>query len=153
MEYNCCVRTAFNCAHLGRPLPIAEIGGIVLTDFGLAQVGEKITASDGEIAETLQNLLIKNQMTPERLKWLNAFARDLIAVNVNAPDLSGANVMIDETKRRFVMVDGYGDKTLIPIRSWVRSLNQGRILERFAELEKFGHLKWDPDGKSFSLME
>ena len=83
---------------------------------------------------------------------LNEFIDTLFSLNVNVPDLSSENIVFDEVRNRFVLIDGYGDKTLIPIREWCRPLNQKRLFSRFSEMTGAGYLKWDPHLRKFSLV-
>lgn len=153
VEYHCYLKTAYDCMRLQRPLPIAEVGGIILTDLGLAQVGEKITDSTGQLAQTLKSILCSNNLDSERLGWLNDFVTTLFDLNANVPDLRAVNVVIDETKKRFVLVDGYGDKTLVPLLSWVRPLNQKYLDIQFSKMEEYGCLKWRSETKNFCFAE
>ncbi|WP_409015259.1 YrbL family protein [Caballeronia sp. LZ001] len=39
-------------------------------------------------------------------------------------DIHTRNVVYDELVNRFVLIDGIGDKTLLPLRSWSRMINR-----------------------------
>jgi len=151
IEYMCYLNTAYNCMRQNIAMPIAEIGGLILTDFGLAQVGEKISDTTGNLAQTLATILDQGTMTPERLVWLNEFTHNLIKINANVPDLRPVNVVIDERQKRFVLIDGYGDKTLLPVRSWFRTLNQKNLTAQLAKIANHGNLEWHAETHSFSL--
>jgi hypothetical protein len=149
IEYRCYLKTAFKCVQLQKSLPIAEIGGIVLTDRGLGQVCEKITNSSGDLAQTLKAIAENDNLDGERLVWLNEFTRNIYALNVNVPDLTATNIVLDEAKKRFVLIDGYGDKTVFPIRSSIKFLNQKQIDVRFSDMQKFCNLRWCANTKCF----
>ncbi|WP_299286066.1 YrbL family protein [uncultured Tateyamaria sp.] len=152
IEYRCYLKTAYRCAQQKRPLPIAEMGGLVITDRGLAQVCEKIADASGNVAQTLEDVLREGPLSDERLKWLNDFVANIFALNVNVPDLRPSNIALDEVNRRFVVIDGYGDKTLIPIRSWLTWLNQKHLDYRFSEMEKHRNLKWSSERQIFTVV-
>ncbi len=149
IEYRCYLKTSYACIQMQKPLPIAEIGGIVLTDCGLGQVCEKVMDASGNLAQTLKTVIENDELDMERMGWLNEFARNICQLNVNVPDLSASNVVLDEAKRRFVLIDGYGDKTVFPFRSAIRTLNQRQIHTRFSEMKKHGDLNWCPETMSF----
>lgn len=151
MEYKCYLRAAYKCDRSGLSIPIAEIGGLVLTDLGMAQVCEKITDLNGGLAKTLSALLAHGQIDKERLQWLNHFSTTLYALNLNVPDLKPANVVLDEARERFVLIDGFGDKTALPVRSWSKLLNQRQLDVRFSEMTQSGLLHWDVRTKTFSI--
>lgn len=152
VEYQCYIQTAYRCAKASRPNPIAEIGGLVLTDHGLAQVCEKVTDSSGQLAKTLEALLADRALDAHRVQLLNELAETLFSLNVNVPDLRPLNIVLDEVKNRFVVIDGYGDKTVFPVRAWFKSLNQSQLNSRFAQMAIKGVLEWDPAQKKFSLI-
>ncbi|MEP1765071.1 MAG: YrbL family protein [Sulfitobacter sp.] len=151
IEAQCYLKTAYKCVRQNLPMPIAEIGGLVLTDRGLAQVGEKITNKKGALAETLDSILRRSGLDQQHLTWLNEFAHTLFEVNANVPDLRAVNVVLDEQNDRFVLIDGYGDKTLLPIRTWIKPLNQKNLSTQFEDMEKYGGLTWHSETKSFSI--
>ncbi len=151
VEYQCYLQTAYQCAKAHRPNPIAEIGGLVLTDHGLAQVCEKVTDSSGGLAKTLGTLLVEGALDRQRVQLLNDLADTLFSLNVNVPDLRSLNIVLDEVKNRFVVIDGYGDKTVFPLRAWFKSLNQNQLNTRFAQMAIKGVLEWDAEQKKFLL--
>ena len=147
IEYRCYMRTAYRCALVGRPIPIVEIGGLILTDLGLAQVCEKISDPGGSLAPTLHDVIEENALTDERLNWLNDLIADLYAVNANVPDLKAKNIVLDQERERFVLVDGFGDKTLLPIRAWIAPLNRRQTEARLRVIADRARLSWDQVAK------
>ena len=150
-EYRCYLTTAYRCYRLEQNNPIAEIGGLVITDHGLAQVSEKITSSDGALAVRLSHLIKDNRLDVALLNALNRFVETLYRVNVNVPDMTSSNILWDEKRNRFVLVDGFGDRTLIPVLAWIPPLNRRQISMSFARMAESGYLKWDSTTKQFSF--
>lgn len=151
-EYNCYLKTAYKCVQAGRPIPIAEIGGMVLTDRGLAQVCEKVMDRSGGPAKTVGTLLKEKAFDSELLSLLNDFVESLYSLNVNIQDLTYANIALDEIKGRFILIDGYGDRTLIPLNAWIKPLNQREIDHGFAKMAVGGYLEWDAAFRRFELL-
>ena len=152
IEYRYYARTAFKCLKAGRSNPIAEMGGLIVTDRGLAQVCEKITDSSGALAKTLQTLIRERSLDDTRVGWLNEFAKSLFILNVSVPDLHVNNVVFDEVRGQFLVVDGYGDKAKIPLRAFFRCLNYAKLDARFARMAEPGYLEWDSTLKKYSLV-
>lgn len=152
IEYRYYARTAFKCSKVGRANPIAEMGGLIVTDLGLAQVCEKITDASGGLAKTLQTLIRERSLTETQVGWLNEFAESLFVLNVSVPDLHVNNIVFDEVKSRFVVVDGYGDKAKIPLRAFFKRLNWSKLEGRFAWMAEPGYLEWDSELRKYSLV-
>ena len=87
------------------------------------------------------------------LARLNDFTDHVYALNVVAPDLHDTNVVLDEDgpSPRFVLIDGFGDKTVIPLRTWLPWLNGRQLDRRFARFARLAPLDWQPDARRFRL--
>lgn len=87
------------------------------------------------------------------LDRLNAFLADVCALNVAAPDLNHVNVARDHTlgRERFVLIDGFGDKAMVPLRTLFPTLNARRRDRQFEKLARFAPLRWPPGVRRFSL--
>lgn len=144
-EYRCYLRTAHRAERMGLAIPIAEFGAVVRTDRGLAQVVSKVSAGNGELAPTLRALLRADGFADDLLALLNRFVADIYALGVVAPDLSAGNVVLDgeAVPRRFVLVDGYGEKSFVPLRNWIPALNARRLDRQFALIGRSRHLAWN----------
>lgn len=152
-EYRTYLRTAYRCEALDRPIPIAETGGLVRTDRGLAQICAKVEDGEGGLAPTLRAMLGEGLVGAEHLGPLNAFVGDIYALDANVPDLEPKNVVWDACERRFVLVDGYGDKTLLPFRSWIAPLNRRRLDKGFADMARWPPLAWNASERRFALRD
>ena len=152
-EYRTYVCVATLADRLDRPVPIAGFGPILRTEAGLAQVWDRVGDGRGGLARTLRAICREGAFDAAMLARLNAFVADVYALNVVAPDLHDTNVVLDEEgdARRFVLVDGFGDKTLVPIRTWLPWLNARQLDRRFARFAGQAPLEWRPDARRFRL--
>ena len=144
-EYHCYLRVAYEAERLDRAIPIAELGAVVRTDRGLAQVAALVPDQHGALAPTLRHLLREGPLRPDALSRLNAFVSDLYDLNVVVPDLSAGNIVFDASLPggRFLLVDGYGEKAFVPLRSWFPRLNARALDRGFAEIARGRPLRWN----------
>lgn len=129
--------------------PLAAIGSLVLTKSGLGQLVERILDAEGNTAPTLQNLL-QQPLSPERLEALNVFVAALYDWHIPAYDLGPENIVWDAASRRFVLVDGFGDRSVVPIKTWFRKANDRRLDRAFAETAQKCPLIWDGKARRFT---
>ena len=108
--------------------PIARMVGIVHTDMGLGLVSEKVRDGNGLPGPTLAKLYEQHR---GYARWmedaLTVFLRDLQASNVIVGDLHAWNLVYGSDSRggpRLVLVDGFGEKNIVPRNSSSRFLNQ-----------------------------
>lgn len=151
-EYRAYLRTAHWADRSGRKVPLALVGEVVLTDQGLGQVVERITDGQGGLARRLRDFIgTPGGLDDIQLDALNDFVSDIYALGVNVPDISSDNIVWDGLMKRFVMIDGFGDKTFIPIREWLPVLNRRRTDARLARIGRSPALCWEPARRRFSL--
>ncbi len=152
-EYRTYICVATLAERQDRPVPIAGFGPILRTEAGLAQVWNRVGDGRGGLARTLRSICRDGAFDTAMLARLNAFVADVYALNVVAPDLHDTNVVLDgdAASPRFVLVDGFGDKTLVPIRTWLPWLNARQLDRRFARLAGLPPLDWRPDARRFRL--
>ncbi|WP_428830125.1 YrbL family protein [Cereibacter changlensis] len=139
-------------AIMSRPPPLAHMRGVLLTDFGLGVIVQKIRDGDGNIAPTLASLIKHEQIDHAVLREaLNRFASDMSAFHIIGYDLNLTN-LVYETRRgrsRIVLVDGYGSRSIIPIRRWSSRINNMCLARQFRVLAgKLGML-WDDRSWTF----
>ncbi|MEO5558998.1 MAG: YrbL family protein [Dokdonella sp.] len=107
--------------------PIANMVGIVHTDLGLGLVSEKVQASDGSLAPTLASLYERERgFSADIERALTQFLDDLLACNVIVGDMHAWNIVYGSDSRsrdRFVLIDGFGEKHVIPLASMSRRFN------------------------------
>lgn len=150
--YQSYLDAVMQAGRIGRPPPLPQLRGFVQTDRGLGLVIQKIRSADGQMAPTLKRLRREGALEPEVIQALNRFACDLYAFNIVATDLRYGNLVYETYKgrSRIVMIDGFGSRTLIPVRSWSRRLNARALDGLFGELARQLDLTWDAGSRSFS---
>ena len=117
--------------------PLARIVGLEDTDLGLGLVVEKVRAPDGGLAPTLDAWVRRDGFTPAVQAALDEFLDGMLAHNVIAGDLHAWNVVHGEDSRggqRLVMIDGFGEKNVIPHCSMSRRHNASRTLRKFRRM-------------------
>lgn len=118
--------------------PLARIAGLVETDVGLGLVCEKVLGPDGQMAPTLfQCWLDHGGEPPWAARALADFLDGLLRHNVIVGDLNAANLVYGSDSRggpRILMVDGFGEKALVPLSSLSRRFNRHAILRRYRRL-------------------
>jgi hypothetical protein len=115
------------------------IHGLVRTNLGLGLVCEKIAGADGAVAPSLRDLARTGLLT-QRHRALarslcDAFARDHIVVN----DLHAGNIVAEgplDRPRRLVIIDGFGDPNVPPVRRLSSWWNRFAQRKRLARLRK-----------------
>ena len=119
----------------GADPPLVRIAGLIETDLGLGLVCEKVYGPDGELAPTVLQCWMEHGGEPP---WgraaLDAFRDALLRHNVIVGDLNGANLVYGSDSRggpRIVMIDGFGDKSAIPLASMSRRINRRFTLRRY----------------------
>ena len=152
-EYHAYVHAANMAERLGRPIPIAEFGGIVRTESGLAQVATRVSDGKGGLAPTLKQLSLDGRLDEALVEKLNTFVADIYALNVVAPDLNQVNIVFDSDgpSARFLLIDGYGDKSWLPLRALFPRLNARTLDRRFRRMSKLPQLEWSPRDRRFAF--
>lgn len=99
--------------------------GVVETPRGSGLVVEAVRRPDGSLALNLDQLLRSGKYDARTDAALHEFLKWYEASSIVAADVHLGNIVIDETDFRLVLVDGIGDKTFIPVRSWFPPINKG----------------------------
>jgi hypothetical protein len=111
----------------GRNAPIARMVGIIETDIGLGLISEKVRDEHGALAPTLAVLYAReNGFTPLIERELSRFFDDLLDSNVIVGDMHAWNIVYGSDSRggpRLVLIDGFGEKHVIPRASMSRRFN------------------------------
>lgn len=122
-----------------RHLPIAqEITGVVETDMGLGLVTPAMRGKDGNLARTLANIVDKGEFDDAIRADLDKFLTVLIDCSLVVSDLHERNLVhaYDPAtgRHRFVMIDGIGAPTFLPLKVWFPSLNRSSKVKRVQRL-------------------
>lgn len=103
---------------------VQRFHGFVETDLGQGLVVEAVRTESGALAPTLRDLL-RDRANPEGwLPHLMIFAEWLTATPTVIRDFRAQNIVHDQRHHCFVLIDGLGDKTFIPLRAWNAHLNR-----------------------------
>lgn len=104
-----------------------RIVGLVETDAGLGLVTEALRDRDGRLAPTLRELLESGRFDDAARADLETFCQDLLASDMFVCDLTPVNLVHAwEAGKgtRFVMIDGQGTKTVLPLARLCRFANR-----------------------------
>ena len=104
----------------GRTLPdfVPRLMGMVDTDLGLGMVVEAARDRDGRFAPTLKHMLQHGQVDETVVADLQRFCADICDSRLVIGDMHAGNVVYAQHRgggMRFMLVDGLGDKTLVPL--------------------------------------
>lgn len=114
--------------------PLARILGLAETDLGPGLVVEKICGADGGMALHLDAWVRHHGLTDNMQAALDRLLAQLLEHNVIAADLHARNLACEEKpdgQLRLVMIDGFGEKNFIPLRSMSRRNNTARTRAKF----------------------
>ena len=111
----------------GPGAPIARMIGLIETDLGLGLISEKVRDANGRLAPTLAAMYRReNGFSAQIEHGLAQLLADLLAFNVIVGDMHAWNIVYGSDSRggpRFVLIDGFGEKHVIPRSSMSRHLN------------------------------
>jgi hypothetical protein len=124
----------------GGHAPIARMLGIVETDLGLGLVSEKVRAANGALAPTLAALYERERGFSTVLEGeLAHFLESLLDCNVIVGDLHAWNIVHGSDSRggpRLVLIDGFGEKHVIPRASMSRRFNAWNTRQRYRRMRE-----------------
>lgn len=150
-EYRAYIDAMIAATMVGRLPPIAPPRRLVLTSFGLVHSVEKMRSRNGEIAPTLEDLVLSGRLDREALQALDSFAQDLFIFNIIATDLRWGNIVYDTfgPRPRFMLVDGYGTRTSISARRQFAFINRRKLNVSLTRLASRMGVAWDPRSRCF----
>ena len=109
--------------------PIETVYGFVATDQGLGLVTERVTSSNDQ-AVSIYDLVKEGMFTNKHAKALDAFFDDCSELHIVFGEVNIAGIMYTETRRgypEFVLVDGIGEKLVIPFRAMSKTINARNV--------------------------
>jgi hypothetical protein len=109
------------------PYFLQRIVGLAETDLGLGLVVEAAFGRDGKLAPTVLSLLNRGPLDPYVSEKLDRFLQDVVNSTVIIADFHLNNVVYAYSREHgdhFVLIDGVGHKTLIPLERASRHLNR-----------------------------
>ena len=111
-------------------LPFARACGLVMTSAGLGLAVERISAADGSLAPTMLDLIRRGEFREPHLRAMERFLARCRDLHVIFGDLSVNNIVYTEARDaagEFVAIDGFGEKSAVPIHRWSKALNDRKI--------------------------
>ncbi len=115
---------------------LQKVVGFCDTDFGVGMVVKAVRAADATLAPSLKRMLEEGRFDNAARLDLDRFRAELLASDVVVGGLKPGNLLYGRVgvgERRFVLIDGYGEGALVPLRGAWRLLNR-RAKQR--ELER-----------------
>lgn len=124
----------------GETLPIAQrVVGFVETDMGLGLVTDAVRGPDGALAPTLAHLIDRGIFDKEAEDALEVFLTGLLSCDLVIADLHERNLVYAAAPggiRRFVMIDGIGASTILPLKAFVPALNRRNKADKIRRLRE-----------------
>ncbi len=129
-----------NYARAGGPAPFVQrVFGFEQTDLGLGFVIEALHGADGAIAPSLGAIVRAGRYDSRVREAFERFARDFAASDIVIGDFSAENIVLawdEEFGERFVLVDGLGSSTLIPLKALCRPANRWSKLRQLERVRR-----------------
>jgi hypothetical protein len=103
--------------------PIVRVYGLVETDLGLGQVVERLHGEDGGLAPTLERLVLRHGDAAWIRDGVERLFDDVLAFGVILSDMHVGNIVHGigaDGVPRFTLVDGFGEKNVVPLCSMSR---------------------------------
>ncbi len=111
--------------------------GIADTNYGKGMIVEAIKEKDGGLCQTLKERLKSGNVQKDHILLLQEFFDNLTVSDIVAGDINSANLVLacHDGENKFVMIDGLGDKTLIPFRSWFPGNKRSFLEKKYIKLK------------------
>lgn len=118
---------------------LQSIIGLVDTDIGLGLIVEALTDKEGKLAPTLRQLIKNKKLSPKRKESLTRLFESILASDLIVGDLNVKNIVLAYSPsqgERFFLIDGLGDKTLIPLHRWFKCVRRRYNKKRIAKITR-----------------
>lgn len=115
---------------------ISNYIGLVDTDLGLGMVVQGFCDENGSLAPTLKSLIKKKCIESRHILLYKEFCKKVLSSNIVIGDLNTSNIVLAEisNKEQFVIVDGLGDKTFLPVKRIIKSVNYSSKRKKLDEI-------------------
>lgn len=139
-------------------LPVAHLYGFVKTTLGLGCISERVMDGDAN-APTLEGMIKAGTFTDAHWDSLNAFVAHLYDVTVCVADMGPANFVFGQryigaagvaSSPAWVLVDGFGDRFAVPLRTWSRRARVIGMDDAFKRRKRIAGLDWNPAKRQFT---
>lgn len=102
---------------------LQRFAGLVQTSQGTGLVVSAVRGRDGQLGPTLGQLIRSGEYDGRSHAALQEFLDWFVQSKLVAADVHLDNIVFNDVSGDMVLVDGIGDKTFLPVRSWVPGLN------------------------------
>ncbi len=133
-------------------MPIPRMLGVVQTSRGAGVVVERIEGLDGGLAPRVNQFLRAKSIDEPILDALNALVKKLFDLHIVARDINFSNIVYGTrgAGAACFLIDGYGERNLIPFRSMSKRLNERALNRQFASIAQKTGLVWSSERRCFS---
>ncbi len=151
-EIECELKAALKSGEDIAQLPLARSFGVVQTDVGPGVVVERVQSEDSKLAKHLLWMCEQHKLTEEVLVDLNRFVQKLFEYQIVGRDIHEQNIVygLRGQVRMFLLIDGYGERNLIPLRTLNRRLNDRSLNKQMQMIADRTGLRWDKARRAFS---
>lgn len=126
------------CAAEGKVPSFAQrITGLIETDLGLGLIVEAARDREGNLAPPMKELLAEGRFDDEARAALEHFTAELLRSNIVVADMHSGNLVYAHNEaegNHFLLIDGIGATTLIPVKVWSRRANLASKRKKIAKL-------------------
>lgn len=152
-EIECEMKVAMKVGPQIENSPLPRMLGVVQTDRGSGLVVEKIPGDENGLARHLITLCQSRNLTGAMLDQLNRFVARLYDLQIVARDIHAKNIVYGQrgTESGFFLVDGYGERNVVPFRSLSRRLNNRSLDRQFKKMGIATGLEWDQTRRTFGF--
>ncbi|MEM9899424.1 MAG: YrbL family protein [Pseudomonadota bacterium] len=141
-------------------LPISHLYGFVKTNLGLGCITERVTDPTGDNAPTLATLVLEGRLSQNNLNDFNAYIASLYEIGVCVGDVGSTNFVYgfrhigkkgDTSGPSWVLIDGFGDRFAIPIRTISQTARRLGLDDAFKRKPPVAGLQWRPKERQYSF--
>ncbi|WP_299661829.1 YrbL family protein [uncultured Ruegeria sp.] len=150
-ELECELRVSLKLGTKIEHSPLSRMLGVVQTSRGAGVVVERIAGLDGGLAPKLYEVY-RNGLDEPALDALNVFVGQMFDHHIVARDVKSSNIVYGTRGAgpACFLIDGYGERNLIPLRSLSRRLNDRSLNKQFALIAEKAGLTWNAEQRAFS---
>ncbi len=106
---------------------LIPIIGLADTDLGMGLVVGAARDAEGRLAPTLRKVFKRGDMSAERIEKLRQLLAAIELTDLVLGDLNQDNVVLAHDREegdRFVIIDGLGERTVVPLQEWFGWVNR-----------------------------
>jgi len=124
--------------------PIAPTRGMVSSQKNLGLLVKQVSQKDGSIGLTLDELFAQGMFDEKALNALNEFAQLFFTLGIVAGDVHAKNIVWGDLEGELTpfLVDGYGDKNFIPLKTYLPWTRYRKLHKCFKHMAKQIGCEW-----------